>query len=84
MRTLHRHVRHALILCVVALPAIAVALLALTDIYHQEEDLTLEWIVLRVSFLIILAAVLASLLVLRRIIQMMTLTELESPHDSGR
>jgi hypothetical protein len=40
---------------VLSIVAIALALLALTDIGHGEADLTLEWNALRVSFLIIIA-----------------------------
>jgi hypothetical protein len=35
--------------------AIVAAGMALQDVYHGEEDLTLEWSVLRVSFLVIIA-----------------------------
>ena len=35
--------------------AILAAVLALQDIYHGEADVTLEWTVLRISFLIIIA-----------------------------
>ena len=38
--------------------------MALQDIYHGEVDLTLEWGVLRVSFLVIIAFHAAALLTL--------------------
>jgi hypothetical protein len=46
--------------------AIVVAHLALTDIYHQEADLALEWLVLRVAFAVIVAFHVASFVALKR------------------
>jgi hypothetical protein len=48
--------------------AILAAGLALQDVYHREVDLTLEWIVLRISFLIIIAFTALALLALRNAI----------------
>jgi hypothetical protein len=46
--------------------ALLVAHLALTDISHGEADVTLEWNILRVAFLVILAFHVAGLAALRR------------------
>jgi len=43
--------------------------LALTDIYHAEADLSLEWNVLRICALIILAFTVTTLITLRRLLK---------------
>jgi len=43
----------AFFLGIASLVAIFVSLLALTDIYHGESDLRLEWMALRISFAVI-------------------------------
>jgi hypothetical protein len=53
--TLRTACRVSLWLGLVSVLAILTALLALTDIYHGETDVSLEWNVVRVSFLIIMA-----------------------------
>ena len=53
--TLRTACRVSLWLGLVSVLAILTALLALTDIYHRETDVSLEWNVVRVSFLIIIA-----------------------------
>ena len=45
--------------------------LALTDIYHGEGDLTVEWSILQVGAFIIFAFVVSSLLVLRKALKAM-------------
>ncbi len=49
--------------------AILVASLALQDIYHGEADVTLEWTVVRIPCLIIVAFHALALLALRRTFQ---------------
>jgi hypothetical protein len=51
--TLRTACRMSLWLGVVSVLAIVTAHLALTDIYHREADVSPEWNVVRVSFLII-------------------------------
>ena len=58
--------RWAFRLGILSLIAILAAHLALTDIRHGEADLTLEWNVLRMSFLIILAFHVTALRALRQ------------------
>jgi hypothetical protein len=38
-----------------SIPAIVLANMALQDIYHQEADVALEWGIVRVAFVVILA-----------------------------
>lgn len=44
----------ALALAALSVVAIGLSLLALQDIYHGEEDLRAEWMVLRISFMTIM------------------------------
>lgn len=60
-------VRIALALQVLALVAVGVAHLALTDISHGESDLRLEWQVLQVAGAVILTAAVFSIETLRRV-----------------
>ena len=69
MRHLRRRVRLAFALCLAALPAGLAAHLALTDIWHGEQDLRLEWWAVRVSALVVAAAVLASLRALHEVLR---------------
>lgn len=45
--------------------------LALTDIYHGEGDLTLEWRVLQAGAVIIFVFVVTSLLILKKVLKAM-------------
>ena len=58
-----------MILGVVSLAAVAVSHLALTDIYHGEQDVTLEWTALRVCFGVIVAFHIYTLATLRRFVR---------------
>lgn len=62
-RTLYRT---AFQLGVVSSGGILLAHLALTDIFHGEADLTLEWNLLRVAFVAIIAFHVAGIAALRR------------------
>jgi hypothetical protein len=52
-----------------SLVAILAAGMALTDIYHEEPDLTLEWRVLQVAFAIIVAFHVVALAALAKVIR---------------
>ena len=52
---------------VLALTAVLVGLLALTDIYHGEADVSSEWNALRVCFGIIIVSQVSSLVTLRKV-----------------
>ena len=54
---------------VASLVAILIAHLALTDIYHGEADVTLEWGVLQGAFVVIVSFHAAALLALRHAIR---------------
>ena len=49
MQDLQQRARVVLALCLGALVAGALALLALTDIWHGEQDTTLEWLIVRLQ-----------------------------------
>lgn len=55
------------ILAVFALMGIFFSFLALTDIWHGEEDLSLEWSVLRIGFFVVIVFITASIFTLFRI-----------------
>ena len=54
MNRVKRSVVMSLILCVMSVLAMGVSHLALTDIWHGEVDVTLEWNVLRLAALVII------------------------------
>ena len=68
MRHSHPSARLAYGLCLAALPAGLLAHLALTDILHGEADVTVEWRVLPGAGVLIAAAVISALRVLRRVV----------------
>ncbi len=59
----------AFFLGIASLVALFVSLLALTDIYHGESDLRLEWMVLRVCLAVIFIFQVFALLTYWRIIR---------------
>jgi len=66
---LKTHIRLSIVLAVVSLVALVFSHLALTDIYHGEGDLSLEWNVLRGSALILLMFTFYVLIILRAVIR---------------
>ena len=72
MQDLQQRARVVLALCLGALVAGALALLALTDIWHGEQDTTLEWLIVQIAAPVILAALLASTHFLRRVLAVAT------------
>jgi len=60
-------IRASTVLGALALTAVLVSLLALTDIYHGEADVSQEWSALRVCFAIIVVSQVSSLVTLRRV-----------------
>jgi hypothetical protein len=56
-------------LCVLALLAVVTSHLALTDIYHADGDVSLEWNVLRVCFAVIVASQVAALVTLTKVLR---------------
>lgn len=54
---------------VLSLVAVLVSHLALTDIYHAEGNLTLEWNVLQACFAVIVAAQVFTLLALGKVLR---------------
>jgi hypothetical protein len=54
---------------VLAILAVGTSHLALTDIYHADGDLSLEWNVLRVCFAVIVASQVAALVTLTKVLR---------------
>ena len=73
MSSLRRQIRFTLVLGWVALVAGIFTLLALTDIAHGEQDLTLEWRIVRVCTLIIGLFLSTTLFTLRRTLKSLDL-----------
>jgi hypothetical protein len=66
MMRIESWIKGSLGLAVLALLAVAVAHLALTDIHYGEQDASLEWNTLRVCFGVIVVAQLATLITLTK------------------
>lgn len=69
MNNLKTQIRATMILGVLALLAGIMSHLALTDIYHGEVDVSLEWNILRICAMILLAFIGASLITLKQAIK---------------
>ncbi len=69
---IEKWIRASLGLGVLALLAVLTSHLALTDIYHAEDDLSLEWHVLRVSLGVVALSQTASLITLTKVLQRKT------------
>ncbi len=54
---------------VLSLLAVLASHLALTDIYHRESDVSLEWRVIQICFILIVASQVSALITLRRAIK---------------
>jgi len=54
---------------ILSLCAVVLSLLALTDIWHGEQDLTMEWRALQVAFGAIIVFQFAALATLRRVLR---------------
>jgi len=67
MPSIRKSVLVSLALGALSLVAVALSHLALTDIYHGEGDLALEWRVLQVSALVIVAFQVVALATLGRL-----------------
>jgi len=65
MNNLKTQIRVSILLGLLSLCAGVISHLALTDIYHAEVDVSLEWNVLRISALVILAFTAMALFTLR-------------------
>ncbi len=55
-------------LCILSLLCLFLSALALTDIFHgQEEDLAMEWNTVRISFVVVLISMLVFLITMIRL-----------------
>ena len=66
MAKLIKQIRATMILGALALAAGIAGQLALTDIYHGEADVSLEWSLLRICALILLAFIVSALIILKK------------------
>ena len=71
MRNLKTQIRVTIALGVLSLLAGFVTYLALTDIYHGEADVTLEWSMVRVCALIVLVFIGMALFTLGRVLKVL-------------
>ena len=62
-------VRFSVGLGILSLLGVLASMLALTDIYHGEQDVTQEWRALQISFGIIIAFHLAALVILGQVVR---------------
>jgi hypothetical protein len=72
MRNLKTLIRVTMVLGVLSLLAGVATHLALTDIYHGEADVTLEWNIVRVSALVLLAFIAMALFTLGWTLRVLT------------
>ena len=72
MINLQTQIRVTMVLGGLSLLAGVAAHLALTDIYHGEGDVTLEWSIVRVCALVFLVFISMALFTLRRTLRVMT------------
>jgi len=59
-----------LILSGLSILALIISHLTLTDIYHGEEDLIMEWSFLRIAAVIILAFIISTIFTLKQVLKM--------------
>ena len=69
MNTVKTHIIVTMLLGALALLAGLLSHLALTDIYHNEADVSLEWGIVQLSALVILTFIGSTLIVLGRVLK---------------
>jgi type IV secretory pathway VirB2 component (pilin) len=69
MKSLREWIKLSFALGILSLIAVIACHLALTDIWHGEGDLSLEWRILQVSFAVIILFQASTLLTLGRLIR---------------
>ena len=72
MSNLKTQIRVTIVLGALSLLAVLIAHLALTDIYHGEVDVTLEWSVVRICALVLLVFISMAMFTLRRALRELT------------
>ncbi len=70
MSNIIRYVTTTFILAGLSLLALMGSHLALTDIYHGGEDVSLEWSFLRIAALIFIAFITSTMITLRKVLHM--------------
>ena len=71
MTTIKRDITITFILAGLSLLALLFSHLALTDMYHGGEDVSLEWACLRIAALIFLAFITSTIITLRHVLNEM-------------
>ena len=72
MGNLKTQIRVTIVLGMLSLLAVLITHLALTDIYHGEADVTLEWNAVRICALVLLVFIGMALFTLRRALRELT------------
>jgi hypothetical protein len=72
MSNLKTQIRVTIVLGALSLLAVLIAHMALTDIYHGEVDVTLEWSVVRICALVLLVFISMAMFTLRRALRELT------------
>ena len=72
MSNLKTQIRVTIVLGALSLLAVLIAHMALTDIYHGEVDVTLEWSVVRICAVVLLVFISMAMFTLRRALRELT------------
>ncbi|MCP4021597.1 MAG: hypothetical protein GY729_07130 [Desulfobacteraceae bacterium] len=59
-----------IILAIVSMIMLGISHLALTDIYHGQEDLSYEWAFLRISALIFIVFIISTIFTLQKVLKL--------------
>ncbi|HAL56829.1 MAG TPA: hypothetical protein DCP63_10220 [Bacteroidetes bacterium] len=70
MKTIRSQIRMTMALGALSVIALVSSHLALTDIAHGETDVSLEWVILRASALVILMFVASTFVTLTRVLKL--------------
>ncbi len=69
MTRIKKYSKITLVLSSLSILALIISHLALTDIYHGEEDLSMEWAFLRIAAVIILAFIISTIFTLIQVLK---------------
>jgi hypothetical protein len=70
MNKMKKYVVITLILSGLSILALVFSHLALTDIYHGGEDLTLEWSLLRIAAIIFILFIISTMLTMKKVLKL--------------
>jgi type II secretory pathway component PulL len=69
MTRIKKYSKITLVLSSLSILALIISHFALTDIYHGEEDLSMEWTFLRIAAVIILAFIISTIFTLIQVLK---------------